>query len=235
MIPAEIEASTRKGPLMSRLPRFPKDGPPEFASKLDGWFVDLACVFRDGVKPQHSVPADLGSRGRPPVVALPEWPRTVGEMHGLISRLPDSRIAKAMSVIQAQTPQEVLNLNLNDGLLNMLSLLKYQVTLAELQWREKQGEREASNQLVDVMDLCNRWLHEQLPPGGVRFKTNGMHNLLMLYGLAAGFEKLTSSELVQFFDEMCPCGKIHNQQVLQRLRVKLQKRLARGAELQIPE
>jgi hypothetical protein len=54
----------------------------------------------------------------------------------------------------------------------------------------------------------------------------------MLYGLSAGVERLSSSELVQFFDEHCPCGKeIHNQQVLERLRTRLQNRIARISQI----
>lgn len=227
---------------MSRLPRVSKKGPPDYLSKLDPWFVELARLFRDDAKASRPGPkhrdslkrtADrrslLGSRGRPPVVALPEWPRTIGEMYDVLSQLPDARFTQAISAIKGQTPEEALEVELNEALLNMLSLVKYQTTFAELQWRERQGDWKAARQIVEVEHLRNLWLHEQLPPGGVRFKTNPRHNLLMLYGLAGGLERLTSSELVHFFDEMCPCGEMHNQQVLQRLRTKLQKSLA-GAQ-----
>ena len=48
--------------------------------------------------------------------------------------------------------------------------------------------------MVETADLYNRWMHEQLPREGVRVKTNVRHNLLMLYGLAGGLDRLTSRE-----------------------------------------
>jgi len=212
---------------MSRLPRF--SCPPELSGKLETWFVEFSLHFRDFVKsprPLRGTPK-LSLHVGPPVVTHSQWPKTAGGMLDQMCQLPDSRIAKVVSTIKKKTPADGLAVNVEEPLLQVLSLLKYQITFAELQWTEKQGERKASAKLVDIMHLYDQWVHEVLPPGGLRFKTNERHNLLLLYGLAGGLEKLTSSELVHFFDNVCPCGtEIHNQQVLQRLRAKLQKSLA---------
>jgi hypothetical protein len=122
------------------------------------------------------------------------------------------RAAEVCFVIKEKLSQEMLGIDLNDGLLNILSSLRFKKTFRELQQSERQGNRKASRQVVEVMNLNNRWLHGQLPSGGIPFKTNPRHILLMLYGLSAGLDTLTSSELVQFFDDNCPCRKIHNQQ-----------------------
>jgi hypothetical protein len=212
---------------MSRLPRF--SCPPELAGKLEPWFVEFSLYFRDVAKPPRLLRGapKPSLRIGPPVVAHPNWPKTAGGMLDQMCQLPDSRITKAASAIKEKAPSGALAVNVDEPLLRVLSLVKYQTTFAELQYREKQSDRKASAKLVDILHLYDQWVHELLPPGGVRFKTNERHNLLLLWGLAGGLEKLTSSELVHFFDNVCPCGaEIHNQQVLQRLRAKLQKSLA---------
>jgi hypothetical protein len=212
---------------MSRLPRF--SCPPELAGKLETWFVEFSLHFREIAKvpdPSREIPKPPPHVG-PPVVADPNWPKTISQMLDLICQLPDTRISKTFSAIKEKMPSGVLAVNVEEALSQLLSVLKYQISFAELQWREKQGDRGASAKVVDIKHLYDLWVHELLPPGGVRFKTNEHHNLLMLYGLAGGIENLTSSELVHFFDEVCPCGtELHNQQSLQRLRTKLQKSLA---------
>ena len=221
------KASTRKAAFMSRLPRF--SVPPEFASKLETWFVEFSLHFRDMAKlpPADSETAKHPLCVGPPAVATPDCPKTVGELLDVMCQLPDPRISKAISAMKEKAPSNALAINVEQPLLQMLSLLKYQTSFAELHWREKQGDRKASAQVVDILHLYNQWVHELLPPGGVKFKTNERHHLLMLYGLLGGIEKLTSGELVHFFDKVCPCREeIHNQQVLQRLRAKLQKSLA---------
>jgi hypothetical protein len=165
----------------------------------------------------------------PPAV-LPEWPRTVGEMLGLLANWGDPRLAEAMRAMQHRIPSEALTTDLNQALPNAISLLKYQITVPELQRREMQGDRSAGRQAVETADVYIRWIHDQLPVGGVRFKTNARHNLLMLYGLAGGLESLTSRELADFFDQFCPCGETHALEVLRRLRQKLRKVLERGGE-----
>jgi hypothetical protein len=83
--------------------------------------------------------------------------------------------------------------------------------------------------VVETADFYNRWMHEQLPRTGVRFKTNARHNVLMLYGLAGGLNRLPSRELAEFFDQFCPCGETHTLEVVRRLRGKLLEVLKRGS------
>jgi hypothetical protein len=245
MVRSKTEASTRTTPFVSRSPRVPLEGPPDYLDKLDSRIVGLTRLLRGAAEapaPNPEVP-DLNdaaanrrvaqrSDAHIPVAALAAWPQTLGEMFDLLSKFPDPRIAEACSAINEKLTQEMRGIDLNDGLLNVLSLLRYKKTYRELQQSERQGNRKASRQAVEVMHLNNRWLHGQLPRGGVPFKTNPGQILFMLYGLLAGVERLTSSELVQFFDDNCPCGKeIHNQQVLERLRTRLQNRISRISQI----
>jgi len=235
-------ATTRKSGLKSPPPRLPQEGPSQFLDKLDLWFVGLAQIFKRDARPgldqgMHMTGAARieeekgaqSTRAIPPAVN-PEWPHTVGQLLDLLITSGDPRLAEAMRFVQGKLPGEALAEDVNQALPNMISLLKYHATVPELQWREIQGDRDAGRQVVETADLYNRWIHEQLPVGGVRFKTNERHNLLMIYGLAGGLERLAPQELADFFDQFCPCGETHTPEVLRRLRLKLLKVLERGRE-----
>ena len=231
-------ATTRKSAFKSPPPRLPHEGPSHFLDKLNPWFVGLAQLFKEDTAegPKRIGRAGRVGRGkhpqpaRVPPAVLPEWPHTVGEMLGLLANWGDPRLAEAMRAMQQGIPMEALTTDLNQVLPTMISLLKYHATVPELQWREMQGDMNAGLQIVETADVYNRWMHEQLPVGGVRFKTNARHNILMLFGLAGGLERLTSQELADFFDRFCPCGETHTVEVLRRLRRKLLKVLERGRE-----
>ena len=227
-------ATTRNSAFKSPSPRLPHGGPSHFLHKLDPWFVGLANLFKESAAPPVDQPKrghsaeQAGGEVSPPPAVLPEFPRTFGEMLGLLAAQGDPRLGKAVDFIQQGIPTETLAMGLNQVLPNIISLLKYQVTVPELQWQEMHGDRSAGREVVETADIYNRWLHDQLPPEGVRFKTTERHNLLMLFGLAGGLKKLTSRELTDFFDEFCPCGQTHTLEVLRRLRRKLLSVLERG-------
>jgi hypothetical protein len=232
-------AATRNRAFKS--PRLPQAGPSHFLHKLDPWFVGLAHLFKEETAAGVHQPKRIGSAGhvgremhpqpaRVPPAVLPEWPRTLDEMLGLLAKWGDSRFAEAMRAMQQGIPPETLATDSNQVLPNAISLLKYHSTLPELEWREMRGDKNAGRKVVETADLYNRWMHEQLPRGGVRFKTNVRHNMLMFFGLAGGLDRLTSQELADFFDQFCPCGETHTVEVLRRLRHKLLKVVERGRE-----
>jgi hypothetical protein len=203
---------------MSGLPRCPKNGPPDVMSELDPWLVELASAWRDWDGHQiSSVPKMLRL---PPLPTLPGWPRGAWLMNGFLSYFPHCRDGQYLCEVKS-TLGISRGLSLDLGLHNLISLTRYQMTFAELESRVKRGDRDASRKIVNVMDVCNRWLYGQTPRNGFRFKTHLRHNLLMLFGLAGGLQELTSTGLVHFFDQACSCGEIHSQRVLLRLRGKL--------------
>jgi hypothetical protein len=233
-------ATTRKNAFKSPPPRLPRGVPSHFLPKLDPWFVELAQFFKEGSR--HPIPDPKrinkasrnvgGKDSQPthpvPAPLLPEWPGTLGEMLALVSKSGNPQLAEPLKVMEQGFSKEALATGLNEVLENAISLLKYHATLPELRWREMQGDKNAGRQVVETTDLYNRWMHELLPRGGVRFKTNVHHNLLMLFGLTGGLGRLTSKELTDFFDQFCPCGKMHTLEVLRRLRRKLLEVLERG-------
>lgn len=235
-------ATTRKSALKSPPPRLPNEGPSAFLRKLDPWFIGFAQLLKEEVAARVDRPIRKRKAGHinrenqsqpiesaPPAV-LPGFPRTVGEMLGLLVNWGDPRLREAVKAMQQMAPNEAMAIDLNQAFPNMISLLKYQTTIPELQWEELKGDKHAGRQMVETLDVYHRWMHDQLPPGGVRFKTNPHHNLLMIYGLAGGLDRLTSRELTEFFDQFCPCGETHTLEVLRRLRQKLLRVFERGRD-----
>jgi hypothetical protein len=213
----------------------------DFRSKLHPWFIDFAELFQKDYKHllekqrQKKSSRDYTPTSKSrlsslvPAPLLPGWPQTLGDMLVLIDKQggPESGMAR---MIQENMSREERGSNLNDAMENVLAMIKYQTTAVELRWREVQGDRAAGKKLVEVIHLRNLWLHDQLPSGGLRFKTNVYHNLLVTYGLAAGLSELNTSEMIDFFDQYCPCGDVHSLEVMRRLRQKLWTMLERGRE-----
>jgi len=234
--------TTRNKAFKSPDPRLPHETRSNFLQKLDPWFVGFANFFKENAtqgvdRPKRARKEGLvekGSRSQsvklPPAPVLPGWPRTVGEMLRLLAGSGDPRFDEAIVAIEERIPTEALATDLNQVLPNLVSLLKYQATVPDLRSREMRGDRSAGLKVVETADIYNRWMHEQLPRGGVRFKTNACHNLLMLFGLTGGLDRLSSRELADFFDKFCSCGQTHTLEVLRRLRWKLVGAMERGRE-----
>src|ERR1700722_11123235 len=98
-------ATTRNNAFKSPPPRLPQDGPSHFLHRLDPWFVGFAELFKEDVAPRADAPKRIRRArhvGRekhsqptksPPPAVLSKWPRTVGEMLGLLARCGDPRLA----------------------------------------------------------------------------------------------------------------------------------------------
>ena len=82
--------------------------------------------------------------------------------------------------------------------------------------KEKEGDLTAHKQLVRAWDEFWRLLngHGPVPP----FKVNQAHTDLLELGLHLGLKTLTAEELADCFDEVCPCGKIHDADALKKQR-----------------
>jgi hypothetical protein len=232
--------TTRNKPLKSLTARLQTRGPSDFRSKLDSWFIDFAQLIRadfkrlSGEERKNRSRREIGSHADSPRTSsvpdpiLPGWPQTISEMFTLLGKSGDLRFAGVVKVVRGKLSPQEGQADLNSAIDNVLAMIKYQTTAPELRWRETHGDAAAGRKLVEVMHIRNLWLHGQLPRGGLRFKTNVHHNMLITFGLAAGLNELTLTELVDFFDEFCPCGEIHSSEVMRRLREKLCAMLDRG-------
>jgi hypothetical protein len=97
--------------------------------------------------------------------------------------------------------------------------------------REKEGDLEAHTQLVRAGDEF--WLllngHGPVPS----FKVDATHSDLLELGLPHGLRNLTSEELADCFQELCPCGKFHNPDALKRQRGRVVKDVEAASRLAV--
>ena len=169
-------ATTRNKPFKSSLPRLPNRGPSDFVQKLDPWFVAFSQLFKESASPERGKTRRSGTvKGghfaetpapSPPPAALPRWPATVGQMLNILANSEHSRFREAVKAIRDRIAPEAATIDVNTALLNVISLLKYQTMMPELQCRELLGDRTAGRQVVETTDLYNRWVHDQLPLEG---------------------------------------------------------------------
>src|SRR4029077_13956951 len=155
-------ATTRNKAFKSPDPRLPHGARSNFLQKLDPWFVGFAHFFKESVtqrvdRPKRTENAGLVGKGSrpqsvesPPAPVLPGWPSTVGEMLRLLAGPGDPRFSEAIGAIQERIPTEALATDLNQVLPNMISLLKYQATVPDLQSREIRGDRSAGLKVVET-------------------------------------------------------------------------------------
>jgi len=89
--------------------------------------------------------------------------------------------------------------------------------------KEKEGDLKAHKQVVRASDEFWRLLngHGPVPP----FKVDQPHTDLLELGLHLGLKVLTAEELADCFDEVCPCGKVHDPDALKKQRVRVLKDL----------
>ena len=66
----------------------------------------------------------------------------------------------------------------------------------------------------------------RVPP----FKVHEIHSDLIEIGLNLGLGELTQQELADCFNSLCPCGKSHNFDALQRQRRRVEKQLQAALE-----
>jgi len=87
--------------------------------------------------------------------------------------------------------------------------------------KKKEGDLRAHKQLIRAEDEFWRLLkgHGPVPP----FKVDQSHTDLLELGLHLGLKVLSAEELAACFDEVCPCGTIHNADALKKQRARVLK------------
>lgn len=95
--------------------------------------------------------------------------------------------------------------------------------------REKEGDLEAHSQLVRARDEF--WLLQNGHGPVPSFKVDATHSDLLELGLHHGLSKLTAEELADCFQELCPCGNLHNPDALKKQRGRVVKDIEAASRL----
>jgi hypothetical protein len=83
------------------------------------------------------------------------------------------------------------------------------------------GERKATKQMNKLRLEFDMWRIGEINPNKLKFKIDLDHFTLMNGGFDLGLGKLTSEELADCFDELCPCGRPHFPENLAKLRSRI--------------
>ena len=126
----------------------------------------------------------------------------------------------------------------NDELtLRWLTYVKYGRTLPELLSERKAGSWDAAKKLLRVQELSERVAFNKLRPTDRSLLADKnykrAHRVLIQMGISFGLLQLTESELAEFFDEYCPCGK-HRPENLKKLRQRVLNEMKRTPESKLP-
>jgi len=111
--------------------------------------------------------------------------------------------------------------------------------LEHLHWRRhgrpRHQDREAARaDDLDAFGRMNRTHHDYMRSRRGQkvkdFKIDSTHWTLLETGFDLGLQKLTSEELADCFDEVCPCGFPHDADALKKQRNRLRKLLKEATE-----
>ena len=110
---------------------------------------------------------------------------------------------------------------LEQYMLCWLCWFKYNKTLTQLLRERDSGNLKAIKQFNRLILEFDKWQYGYTDPNKLKFKTNLDHFDLMIAGLDLGIEMLSPEELADCFDELCPCGKEHDPELLAKLRKRI--------------
>jgi hypothetical protein len=100
---------------------------------------------------------------------------------------------------------------------------KYNKTYRRLMEEYRGGDFRAAKQFHQLNSEFDKWRFGKTDPNKLKFKTNIDHFDLIVAGLDLGIENLTSSELADCFDVLCPCGGPHPPENLSKFRQRIVK------------
>ena len=113
-----------------------------------------------------------------------------------------------------------------------LTFIKYGRPFYDLLKERDAGDWTSAQKLLHVQELSERVAFNKLRPADKRLLFGGefkrAHRAIIQLGVSFGLLKLTESELVEFFDEYCPCQR-HKLENLKKLRQRIWKKMQSSA------
>jgi len=85
------------------------------------------------------------------------------------------------------------------------------------------GDLKAVKQMHKLRLEYDMWKLGKVDPNKLKFKTDLDHFVLLNGGLDLGLEDLNPDQLAECFDELCPCGRVHEPENLKKLRRRIVK------------
>lgn len=188
----------------------------DWRSKLDPLFLRLAGF--------HKKTAQFRS-GRLPKTAIPKFVREERELTRVVKqrrkRNGQGNPQFLSSLLGVENRPEI---SLDELMLRRICWYKYHTTPEELLRRRNSRDFGAARKLNQLLWDCEKWAFGKWDAAPESFKPNVDHYLLIAGGLHFGLNKLTETELAEFFVGYCPCGKSeHDGESLRKLRNEIQR------------
>jgi len=154
---------------------------------------------------------------------------------GQLDSLPERERPKAADTLLKQF-LERLGLGLLEGWsfltqagFDALCWEKYNKSAERLIRDIGRGDARAIAQFTKIYAIYLRMFVGKLRANELKFKTKSDHHTLMRAILADNTKELTGNELVETFDQNCPCAKEHSMEALGELRKRLRRIMRREA------
>jgi len=137
-------------------------------------------------------------------------------------KYPELRPGSSSNHVQTASKPSLSEQDAAVGTLEWLCWRRTGQSLAVLVKEEKAGNLEAHKKVQRVRDDYWRATHarQSLEP----FKENPDHCELLELGWNLRLRRLSAEELADCFDELCPCGEVHDPDALKKLRARVRKR-----------
>jgi hypothetical protein len=183
--------------------------------KIHPLFVEVAQLFREDEEAER--------RGEPADRRRQRVRERLAELSSKYPTLPDTGRTQPLEVIhnEPSSYQDPTEEDLAFGLLEYIHWRKFREPLSHAFKRADSGDLDAYRRVERTRQEAYRLRHRL---GGIpAAKEHPQHAPLLSMGMELGLECLTAEELADCFDEICPCGKVHDPEALKKQRSRLRQ------------
>jgi hypothetical protein len=220
-----------EGETITRKTRQPRPGSGPAPSGKDSWKKKVHPVFIESAEYQKKVTLltisdSDGDREEASRLSQNLPPDLIKRAEQLYDELKASGKLKRQSVLAIYGAAGVppgTQISQAQYALSWFCWFKYNKTLPQLMEERATGKLRAIKQFNQLTLLFDKWRYGHIDPNRLKFKTDVDHFDLMIAGLDLGLESVTPNELADCFDALCPCGKEHDPENLEKLRERIDK------------
>jgi len=179
--------------------------------KLHPQFIELASLYREGVK------RFLAWEAEPPPDKVRELRQWFEQELSELGR----RVGGGSYMPSGPDPRGIIFVNpdsasLDQRFIEHLHFQRFREPLWIATQKQQAGDLEAHRRIFRTGE---DYIRAQFGKGGIKpTKGDYDHSGLFLIGFSMGLNDLTAEELADCFEELCPCGKLHDADALKKQR-----------------
>jgi hypothetical protein len=195
--------------------------PDSWRNKVHPAFIEIAGLRREVVEAEKK-PLSKRAEAVERLVAA-----TAEKRHELLKRYPELSPAPSWAHVKGLGHKVPPAPERAARLFEYHFFKRFRIPLALALEKAKHGDIAAHRKILRASDDFWHLGHgyRVLP-----YKENAIHSDLMEIGLGLGLATLSPGELTECFARLCPCGKAHDENAMQKLRKRVQKKLQSALE-----